>query len=149
VKELLVSGAYTVGFVYVVVGRSLLFTEQTTSAVLPVLARRAGAGALLRLWTLVLAANLVGCAASAALFALLGERLHIVDAAALAGMARKLVEVPAGVTLLSAIAAGWDCSRGSSSPRAAAPRRSCSCSRRRSSSALPAFIIRSRAASRC
>lgn len=35
--RLLLAGAYAIGFVFVVLGRSELFTEQTTLAVLPVL----------------------------------------------------------------------------------------------------------------
>src|SRR5690348_14879411 len=41
VAKAVLAAAYAVGFVFVVLGRSALFTEQTTSAVLPVLARRA------------------------------------------------------------------------------------------------------------
>ena len=39
VVELLVANMYAVGFIFVVLGRSELFTEQTTLAVLPVLNR--------------------------------------------------------------------------------------------------------------
>ena len=41
-------------------GRSALFTEQSTSAVLPVLAGRASLVQLARLWILVLIGNVVG-----------------------------------------------------------------------------------------
>ena len=41
---------YAVGFIFVVLGRSELFTEQTTLAVLPVLNGRASVASLLRGW---------------------------------------------------------------------------------------------------
>jgi formate/nitrite transporter FocA (FNT family) len=99
--------AYTVGFVLVIVGRSALFTEQTTSAVLPVLSRRVPAWGLLRLWALVLVGNLLGGAIVAAFLPHLGQRLGIVDAAALVTIADKLIRHPSSIVFLSAVAAGW------------------------------------------
>lgn len=105
--DLMTAAAYTVGFVFVVLGRTTLFTEQTTSAVLPVLARRATVGQLLRLWALVLAGNLVGSALIAAFAAHLAPALGIVDPAAISKVAGKLLSHPWWATLFSAIAAGW------------------------------------------
>lgn len=55
---------YSVGFLIVILGRQQLFTESTLTAVLPVIHRRTMKWllVLLRLWAIVLAANLVGCA---------------------------------------------------------------------------------------
>lgn len=107
VKELLLAAAYSVGFVFVVMGRSALFTEQTTSAVLPVLARRASPAQLMRLWGLVLAGNLAGAAAIAAIIALLGPSMGIIEAKAFAEIASKLLGAPWWIMLISAAAAGW------------------------------------------
>jgi formate/nitrite transporter FocA (FNT family) len=55
---------YAAGFLIVVLGRQQLFTEQTITAILPLLARRPG-GTLpnvARLWTVVLLANIAGTA---------------------------------------------------------------------------------------
>jgi formate/nitrite transporter FocA (FNT family) len=52
VTQMLVGLAYAVGFICVVIGQSELFTEQTTSAVLSVLSRRANLNQLLWLWGL-------------------------------------------------------------------------------------------------
>lgn len=59
---------YSLGFIIVVLGRQQLFTEQTITAILPVLSRdRPGALAgAARMWATVLVANLVGAAAFAA-----------------------------------------------------------------------------------
>jgi formate/nitrite transporter FocA (FNT family) len=59
---------YTVGFLVVILGRQQLFTENTLTPVLPLLAGT-GAGTLgrvARLWAVVLAANLLGTLAFAA-----------------------------------------------------------------------------------
>ena len=62
---------YAAGFLIVVLGRQQLFTEQTITAILPLLARRPGGtlANVLRLWTVVLLANLVGTAIVAATIA--------------------------------------------------------------------------------
>jgi len=107
VSQMLVSLAYTVGFVFVVIGRSALFTEQTTSAVLPVLSRRGSIGQLLRLWGLVLLANLAGAGVIAAVSSQVGPRMGIIEPAALNEIAAKLLDHPWWIMLLGAIAAGW------------------------------------------
>jgi len=59
------SFGYTAGFLIVILGRQQLFTEQTLTAVLPLLARNRAVGSLsnvARLWAIVLVANIVGTA---------------------------------------------------------------------------------------
>jgi formate/nitrite transporter FocA (FNT family) len=107
VIEVLTANLYAVGFIFVVLGRSALFTEHTTSAVQPVLARRASVAQLLRLWGLVLVANVVGGAIFAAAAVQLGPALDMVEPSAFGELAYPLVDKPAGVMLTSAIAAGW------------------------------------------
>ena len=87
--RLLTANAYAAGFVFVVIGCSVLFTERTTSAVLPVLARRASWQQLLRLWGIVLAGNLVGAFAISA------------------AIATGLLSKSWWLMLLSAVLAGW------------------------------------------
>jgi formate/nitrite transporter FocA (FNT family) len=107
VSQILITLAYSVGFIFVVMGRSALFTEQTTSAVLPVLSGRAGIRQLLRLWSLVLVANLVGATLIAAVISQLGPGMGVVESGALREIASKLLGHSWWITLLSAIAAGW------------------------------------------
>jgi formate/nitrite transporter FocA (FNT family) len=106
-SQILLANAYAVGFLFVVIGRSTLFTERTTSAVLPVLARKARIHQLLRLWGLALAGNLLGVTVIAAIIALLGPALGVVHKSALAEIAHELVRQPWPVILLSAVLAGW------------------------------------------
>jgi formate-nitrite transporter family protein len=107
VTQILIALAYSVGFIFVVMGRSELFTEQTTSAVLPVLSRRAHLRQLLRLWALVLIANLVGAALIAAVISQVGPRMGLIEIGALHEIASRLLGHPWWTMLLSAIAAGW------------------------------------------
>jgi len=68
---------YAVGFLIVILGRQELFTEQTLSAILPLLSRdeqeHGSFANVARVWAVILAANLVGAAAFAA-FAAWGVR---------------------------------------------------------------------------
>ena len=103
----LAANAYSVGFILVVLGRSALFTEFTMSAIQPVMDRRSTVAELLRLWGLILAANLVG----AVLFALFGNTIGIelgfLEPHVIAAMANRVVEADWWPMLLSAVAAGW------------------------------------------
>ncbi len=105
--EILLANAYAAGFVFVVIGRSTLFTERTTSAVLPVLAGEARLSQVFRLWGLALFGNLVGATLIAALIAFLGQALEVVHRPALAQIAQGLIHQPWWVMLLSAVLAGW------------------------------------------
>lgn len=66
---LLQSLLYPLGFIFVVIGRYQLFTEDTLTPVTMVLTRVASLPRLLRIWIIVLAANLIGTALAAAFFA--------------------------------------------------------------------------------
>ncbi|STW80106.1 transporter [Klebsiella michiganensis] len=58
---------YTFGFVIVILARQQLFTENTVTAVLPIMHKPTpgNIGLLLRLWGIVLAGNLIGTAIAA------------------------------------------------------------------------------------
>lgn len=107
VSEILVALMYAAGFLFVVIGRSELFTEHTTLAVLPVLDGRASVGQLGRLWGLVYVSNLAGAAALAAFLAFLGPRMEIIEPRVFGDIAHGLVKHPGWVILLSAVLAGW------------------------------------------
>ena len=107
VYEILVALMYAAGFLFVVLGRSELFTEHTTLAVLPVLDGRASAGQLGRLWSLVYVSNLVGAALFAGFVSFLGPRLGVVEPKAFGAIASNLTEHPGWVILLSGVLAGW------------------------------------------
>lgn len=107
VEEVLVANMYAFGFLLVVIGRSELFTEQTSLAVLPVLNRQASVGALLRLWGLVYLGNLIGAVVIAGLLVVIGPAMKIIDPAVFETIARHVVDHPAWVIVCSGLLAGW------------------------------------------
>jgi formate/nitrite transporter FocA (FNT family) len=76
-REIIAKLGYAVGFLIVILGRQQLFTENVLTAVLPVISRRRldWLIRMVRLWGIVLAANVVGCF----VFALAFSRLPIVE----------------------------------------------------------------------
>lgn len=107
VTELLVATMYSVGFIFVILGKSELFTEHTTLAVLPVLGKQATIKNLLVLWTVVWSGNILGAGIFALIASQIGPQLGIIDASAFATIAQKLVHHPWWLMLFSAILAGW------------------------------------------
>ncbi len=105
--ELLLANFYAVGFIFVVVGRSELFTEHTTLAVFPLLEGSARVRTVARLWGLVYVSNLVGAAAIAALIVAVGPALGTIEPAVLGELAHHMTDHPAGTIALSALLAGW------------------------------------------
>ncbi|GAN78010.1 formate/nitrite transporter family protein [Acidisphaera rubrifaciens] len=108
IRHLFESFGYCIGFLIVILGRQQLFTESTLTVVLPVLTRRTveAAGALLRLWGIVLAANIAGTWVFAWLLTAPGVfRPEVVEA--LATLARAPTEGTFPVTLVRAVFAGW------------------------------------------
>src|SRR4051812_14296806 len=99
---------YPLGFVFVVLARHQLFTENTLEPVLPLLERRdpKTLKSVLRLWAIVLATNLVG----AGLFAFMLSRTNVLDQAlngSLLNVARDTVKGGATVVFYKGIWAGW------------------------------------------
>jgi formate/nitrite transporter FocA (FNT family) len=107
-RHALASAGYMLGFVVVVLGRQQLFTESTLTAVLPALHNRDAKTwrATLRLWAIVLAANIAGTWIFAAMLAF-GHPLPAGGAAMLTDLAAQAVEHPFGDTLLRSVLAGW------------------------------------------
>lgn len=107
VVNMLVAASYVVGFVFVIIGRSELFTEQTTLAVLPVLRGKATIAQLTRLWAIVLFGNMVGAIAFGAVLSVVTPRMGIIDPAAFDEIATKLIRHGVLEMIVSAILAGW------------------------------------------
>ncbi len=107
-RPLISNLGYTVGFLIVIIGRQQLFTENTLTAILPLLARR-NLPTLLRvarLWTVVLIANLAGAhifawvVANTPMFS--SEVQH-----AMFEIGMNAGNVSFGVAILRGIFAGW------------------------------------------
>ena len=105
--ELLVANMAAVGFIFVILGRSELFTEQTTLAVLPVLRGRASVRSLARLWVLVYVANQAGAAVFAGLATFIGPDMKVIDPRVFGEIAHRLTDHPAHAIFLGGVLAGW------------------------------------------
>lgn len=98
---------YPVGFIMVVIGQSLLFTEQTSLLSLPVLNNRQPFTKLLKLWITVILGNLLG----GWLFVMgtlwLGPELGLFTPEDSYAIAHHVINHPFHIIFASAILAGW------------------------------------------
>ncbi|PSP55837.1 formate transporter [Halobacteriales archaeon QS_1_67_19] len=107
VPELLMASAYSVGFIFVILGRSELFTEHTTLAVMPVIDGRASIRELGRLWGLVYVSNIAGGAVFTLFVITLMPNLGVAEPDAFATIAYKLVSHDLAWLFVAGILAGW------------------------------------------
>lgn len=99
---------YTFGFVIVIMARQQLFTENTVTAVLPVMHKPTTGNLvlLMRLWGFVLLGNLIGTALAALAF----NYMPIFDDAtrhAFTAISEKVMEREAGAMFANAVISGW------------------------------------------
>lgn len=97
---------YPVGFMYIILGRYELFTENTLPPVKLVLTRMASLPLLLQMWTVVLAANILGAAAGAYVLA----NTHVLETTAMhagAGFALEGLQAAWWDVFWKAVFAGW------------------------------------------
>lgn len=106
-RNLLMANAYSLGFIFVVLGRSELFTEHTTLAVLPVMDKQASLRQLGRLWGIVYAGNIVGGTIIAGLIVLIAPGLDVVDPKAFVEIGATYAEHSGVSLVLTAVLAGW------------------------------------------
>ncbi|WP_408957864.1 formate/nitrite transporter family protein [Natrinema sp. 74] len=105
--ELLLASAYAVGFIFVIIARSELFTEHTTLAVMPVLAGRASIANLARVWGLVWISNVIGGAVFTIFVVVLVPDFGVASADAFGIIAHELVDHSVRWLFVAGILAGW------------------------------------------
>ena len=97
---------YPIGFLIVILGQQQLFTENTLTATMPLFSGKRVFGNVMRVWSVVLAANVAG----ALLFALALAKLDVVDAETYESL-RKVAEEAQRLTfsqsLVRGVFAGW------------------------------------------
>ncbi|SHJ11948.1 formate/nitrite transporter family protein [Aquimarina spongiae] len=98
---------YPVGFILVVLGKSILFTEQTSLLFLPVLNKKSNLSDLFRLWSLVLVGNILGGMLISIIAVWIGPRLHIFSAETIEKISIHVIHDNLVVIWVSAILAGW------------------------------------------
>lgn len=103
----LMSFVYPIGFIMVILGQSILFTEQTSLLTLPVLNKKRQFSSLIKLWSLVIFGNLVGGWIISFIIVWIGPELHIFDLETVEKIAVHVTDYPALTIFASAILAGW------------------------------------------
>ncbi len=107
-RSVVVAFGYPIGFLMVILGRMQLFTESTITAMLPLMTEPSGWALkrTLRLWGVVLGANLIGTALAGGMIAaglLGGSELRT----AMIEVSLKITELSAGATFVNAVPAGF------------------------------------------
>lgn len=103
----LFSLVYPVGFILVILGKSALFTEQTSVLALPVLNGQRGISELLRVWGLVISGNIVGGILFTLFIGVLAPNLKIFTHQTMVLIGEHVLHYKAWVIFLSAVVAGW------------------------------------------
>ena len=99
--------AYPVGFILVVLGKSVLFTEQTSLLALPVLHGKYSIKELLILWAVVIFGNLIGGFLIALFIVWIGPALGIVSTSSIIEISEHVAHHDITTVFGSAILAGW------------------------------------------
>lgn len=103
----LVALVYPLGFILVVVGQSILFTEQTSLLTLPVLNNHRSVWSLFKNWGIVILGNILGGILIALTLSWIGPNLGIFDAEVIAKIGEHYTKYDALTIFVSAILAGW------------------------------------------
>lgn len=105
--QIATSIAYPLGFIFVILGKSELFTEHTTLSVLPMLNGQKKPVDLGRIWTTIYVGNWVGGLLMALLLVAVCTSKGIISAATFEEIGKKFVNHTSGVIFGSAVLAGW------------------------------------------
>jgi formate/nitrite transporter FocA (FNT family) len=98
---------YPVGFILVILGKSALYTEQTSVLTLPVLNGQRNIGELLRIWGLVILGNVAGGIIFTLFIGVLAPKMDLFDHESMVAIGTHILHFDSWVLFLSAIVAGW------------------------------------------
>jgi len=98
---------YPIGYIFVIIGRSELFTEHTTLATLPVMNGQATLSSLAKLWLIVYVGNLAGGYIFGGISLVFNDEMHLVGKEFFYFVSEKMLKYSVGATLISSIMAGW------------------------------------------
>ena len=105
--HLILALCYPLGFIFVIIGRSELFTEHTAMAILPMLNRSVSLKDLMTLWGLVYAGNLLGGYVFSIILALVAPKVGFIETADFEFLAFELTHYEWDTIFYSALIAGW------------------------------------------
>ena len=103
----LIALVYPIGFILIILGQSILFTEQTSLLTLPVLSNKRSVLSLFRIWGVVILGNLVGGILIALTLSWIGPKLGLFDAQVMAKIGEHFADYDLPTILVSAMLAGW------------------------------------------
>jgi len=98
---------YPLGFIMVILGKSILFTEQTSVLALPVLNGQRSILELLTIWSIVIIGNLLGGILFVFFVGDLASQLKLFDRETMVKISVHILNQSYWVLLLSSIFAGW------------------------------------------
>lgn len=104
---LMMALVYPIGYIFVIIGRSELFTEHTTLATLPVMSGQATLRSLAKLWLIVYVGNLTGGYIFGSISLAFNAEMHIIGKDFFYFISEKMVKYSVSATLISSIMAGW------------------------------------------
>jgi len=107
ILHLFVSLGYPLGFIFVIIGRTQLFTEQTAQAILPFLNKNIGFSRLIGMWGIVLGGNLLGSLVFSSALIWIGPQMEVMSVEAFSYFSDKITQADSLVIFGSAILAGW------------------------------------------
>ncbi len=98
---------YPIGFLMVVLGKSILFTEQTALLTLPVLNGNRSFASLIKIWFIVIAGNLSGGILFSTLTFFIAPSMGIFSPVDMANIGLHVLSIDVWVMFFSALLAGW------------------------------------------
>ncbi|MCY7293159.1 MAG: formate/nitrite transporter family protein [Ferruginibacter sp.] len=98
---------YPIGYIFVLIGRSELFTEHTTLATIPVMNGQASLSSLAKLWLTVYVGNLIGGYIFGSITLVFNGEMHLIGKDFFYFVSEKMVKYSVSATLISGIMAGW------------------------------------------
>ena len=104
---LMMALVYPIGYIFVIIGRSELFTEHTVLATIPVLNGEASYKSLLNLWAIIYLGNLLGGYIFGTIVLQFNSGSHLISLDFFHFVSQKMIAYSAGNILVSSIIAGW------------------------------------------
>jgi formate/nitrite transporter FocA (FNT family) len=105
--HIMLSLGYAVGFLFVIIGRSELFTEHTTLAIMPVLDGVVPVKKLFYIWGVVFAGNIIGGWIIGIILSYIGPHMGIISKDAFYELAYMTIRFDWKTIFVSGILAGW------------------------------------------
>ena len=104
---LMMALVYPIGYVFVIIGRSELFTEHTVLATIPVLNGKASFRSLFNLWAIIYSGNLIGGYLFGTIVLRFNAGTHLISLDFFHFVSQKMIAYSSSNILVSSIIAGW------------------------------------------